>query len=34
LTQENELTRICPICDNLKDWFEEKSPGDKPKKAR
>jgi hypothetical protein len=34
LAQENVLTRLCPICDNLKDWFEEKPSGDKPQKAR
>jgi len=34
LAQENELTRLCPICDNLKDWFAEKPSGEKPQKAR
>jgi hypothetical protein len=34
LAQENVLTRLCPICDNLKDWFKAKSSDAKPQKPR
>jgi hypothetical protein len=33
MAQENELTRLCPICDNLKDWFEGNPSGEKPQKT-
>jgi hypothetical protein len=31
IAEENKIERLCPLCDNLKDWFEKNPLDTKPK---